>query len=73
MTQKKWHGDHTKCDLCANQFMDIPWFADAKVLFNGRRCWALVCPECHAKYTSGTFGLGIGQKYDASTKVKIEG
>jgi hypothetical protein len=74
MTQvKKWYGDETECDVCKTSYDDIPWFADAVCLFMGRRTWMLVCPTCHAKYTSGKFGTGVGQKYDAKTRIKLEG
>jgi hypothetical protein len=74
MTEKKikrWLGNQTKCDLCHIPFSDIEWFADA--FCRTLRQWALVCPECHAENTSGRFGTGVGQKYDAATKIKVEG
>jgi hypothetical protein len=70
---KIWHGKQDECDLCHISFMDIPWFADAQCRFAHRRQWAIVCPHCHAQRTSGKFGISIGQKYDAKTKIKLEG
>jgi len=67
---KQWLGNQSACDICNTSFADIPWFADAR-LRNGQ--WAIVCPDCHADFTSGKFGVGVGQKYDANTKIKLEG
>ena len=69
---KKWLGNQDCCDMCKASFNDIPWFADARMgRYTGQ--WAILCPECHGVYTNGAFGRGLGQKYDAKTKVKIEG
>lgn len=71
--RRQWLGPQTACDICNTPFSKIDWFADAATVINGRRTWAIVCPVCHGRYTKGTFGLGIGQKYDAKTKIKLEG
>lgn len=68
---KRWLGRQKCCDLCKTPFTDVEWFADAYCRTINQ--WALVCPECHEENTSGKFGVGIGQKYDAKTKVKIAG
>jgi hypothetical protein len=75
--QKVWQGNQEACELCNTPFTQIEWFADAHckfmTRFGTRHKWAIVCPKCHAKHTNGKFGLGIGQKYDSITKIKIEG
>ena len=70
---KKWLGNQTACDLCKTPFTNMPWFADAKLV---TRQWAIVCPTCfYANSISrdGNFGTGLAQKYDAKTKIKLEG
>jgi hypothetical protein len=68
---KKWLGSQTKCDFCKIELTSwtVAAFVDGKTVMGP---WALMCPECFEKYGVG-LGLGRGQKYDAQTKVKIEG
>ncbi|MCK9410579.1 MAG: hypothetical protein M0R68_15730 [Bacteroidetes bacterium] len=67
---KKWLGPQDRCDICSTPFDMIPWFADARLRTG---CWAIVCPDCNRDFTCGKFGPGFGQKYDAKTKIKLEG
>lgn len=71
MKKKMWLGSQTACELCHTPFTDIDWFADAYL--RTLRTWAIVCPDCHEEHTGGRFGIGVGQKYDAKTKEKMEG
>ena len=64
---KKWLGIVTNCDICHTPFTDV--FIDGRTITGP---WALMCPSCHEKHGVG-IGAGIGQKYDAITKEKMEG
>jgi hypothetical protein len=69
--QKKWHGSWpAKCDLCKEPLTSYKWFIDGRIV--NQSYWALICPPCSYSNSAGT-GLGIGQKYDSKTLVKLEG
>lgn len=73
MKEMKWLGDEEACELCNTPFTQVEWFADARCWIGGQQAWAVVCCDCHGERTLGKFGPGIGQKYDAKTKLKLEG
>lgn len=59
----------TECDFCGKDCKHEVWFADART-HNGQ--WALMCPACWQLHAaSHSFGVGIGQKYNAETLEKI--
>jgi len=59
----------TECDFCGKDCKHEVWFADART-HNGQ--WALMCPACwQLQAVSHSFGVGIGQKYNAETLEKI--
>lgn len=70
----KWLGNKT-CDICGDELRSFPWFADCRIISpEGRRCWAVVCPECHSLHAEfNRFGPGVGQQYDGETFQKIKG
>lgn len=65
----KWLGKQTTCDICKNDLDRFSTFYDGRMM-RGR--WALMCLECWQYYGMG-IGLGVGQEYDSTTKVKIRG
>jgi len=71
MTTKKvktWLGGDT-CDLCKKKVSTHKFFYDAKMKFGQ---WALLCSPCFDLHGI-RLGLGFGQKYDSTTKEKVEG
>ncbi len=67
---KKWLSSFEECDICHTHLKGVvEYFVDGKTV---QGPWALMCPECHAKYGYG-LGLGYGQKYDGTTAILIEG
>ena len=68
---KKWLSSFDVCDMCGKPIKGkAPWFVDGKL--KGYSAWALMCPECYEKYGTG-LGCGLGQKYDGTTAVLLEG
>lgn len=67
---KRWLSAAEKCDVCNKPLKGfVKYFVDGKTI---QGPWALMCPECHNEIGCG-LGLGLGQKYDGTTAVLIEG
>ena len=67
--KKMWMGSlENGCDICGHPFGRF--FFDAKTKVG---TWALLCERCWGVYTDKRLGLGIGQKYETSTKMMVEG
>ena len=70
MSEKRWRGTWpAKCDLCKTYLHNVPYFVDGRTR-NGQ--WALLCTQCHKDIGVG-FGLGKGQKYRSTDRIKVEG
>jgi hypothetical protein len=66
----KWIGEvPEKCEACGQPFTGNVFF-DAAV--GVRRIWGLVCLTCHTLSGHG-LGTGKGQKYDLTTREKLDG
>ena len=57
----------TECDICYAKIGDI--FYDAKTIYGP---WGCLCEKCFKLHGVG-LGIGLGQKYDAKTKLVIKG
>lgn len=66
----KWLGSQTKCDICNEDLNAFEYFYDARTL-TGQ--WALLCETCWQEFTFQKLGTGFGQKYNSTTKEKVEG
>ena len=67
---KKWRGtEPTKCENCNGNFTGNVFY-DAYLMTVGR--WCLCCMKCFM-FGGGRLGTGCGQKYDLTTKLKIDG
>ncbi len=73
MSEKKWVGSQpVECNLCKVLLTpSVGWFADASLPLH-RGSWAIVCPDCF-KEQGCKVGVGMGQRYDIKTLVKLEG
>ena len=70
--KKVWMGEvPDSCELCHKKWTDNVFF-DACIRIGGRAIWGLVCAACHRNFGFG-LGTGKGQKYDLTTKEKLEG
>jgi len=74
-SDKKWMGTRpSKCEMCTiqNKTTDLSkfsYFVDGKTVYG---YWAIMCPSCDGEFGVG-YGLGLGQKYNMKTLVKMEG
>jgi hypothetical protein len=69
--EKKWVGTFPKlCDGCGRSLDKFEYFCDARASHGH---WGLFCPSCHRSICGGKLGVGLGQKYDSKTLVKIGG
>mgnify|MGYP001602994687 CR=1 FL=1 len=65
--KNKWYGPAELCDICDGVLAKV--FIDGKT---HKGPWAVMCDPCHRLHGVG-IGLGKGQKYNAKTRVKLEG
>jgi hypothetical protein len=68
--EKRWMGSE-QCDLCKKDLHITSYFFDTRL--KGQTQWALLCPACYELYGLGTLGTGMGQMYDGTTFLKMEG
>jgi hypothetical protein len=66
---KKWLGKADKCDICGQPLNRYAHFYDGATSTGP---WALMCESCHFWHGKGT-GVGYGQKYRTTDKVKVAG
>lgn len=69
LTQKKWLGSVSTCNLCHSPLRTFKYFVDGMTRIG---CWALMCPPCFHTFGVG-LGTGKGQKYNTETREKIAG
>ena len=68
---KKWMSAFDKCDICDHPIKGVAkYFVDGCI--KGYGCWGLMCPKCFNVYGTG-LGCGVGQKYDGTTGILLEG
>ena len=69
MSEIKWIGKNPTCDFCERDLEKTMEFIDGKTSLGP---WALMCPHCYMINGVG-IGIGLGQRYDSTTKELIEG
>lgn len=68
----KWTGTPPRqCDICHHRFTEGEAFYDARLLIRPYS-WANLCVLCFERFGAG-LGTGIGQKYDYTTREKLDG
>jgi len=64
----KWLSPVGKCDFCGKDLNKGKFFYDFK---SNSGPWGLGCQECFELHGCG-LGTGLGQKYNAVTREKVE-